>query len=113
MTLPIVISLCVFILGITFTLVKIIYDIIIRRVESLEKVQIKQHDRIASLEAFNTYKIDQLIKDFQDFKTIVTNKMHVEANFINETKNAIKRMEPIMQQYERLQDEIFAKQNHQ
>lgn len=112
MTLPIVISLCVFILGITFTLVKIIYDIIIRRVESLEAIQLKQHDRIASLEAFNTYKIDQLIKDFQEFKAIVSNKMHVEANFINETKNAIKRMEPIMQQYERLQDEIFAKQNH-
>jgi ribosomal protein S13 len=86
---------------------KILYEIIVTRIKEAELKILSQHDRIASLEAFNTYKIDQLIKDFQEFKTIVSNKMHVEANFINETKNAIKRMEPIMQHYEKLQDELF------
>jgi hypothetical protein len=93
------------ILGITFGLVKIIYDIIIRRVEKLEEKGLIIHDKVKELEAFNTYKIDQLIKDFTEFKAVVTEKLHKDANFINETKNAIKRMEPIMQHFEKIQDE--------
>jgi hypothetical protein len=93
------------ILGITFGLVKIIYDIIIRRVEKLEEKELVIHDKVKELEAFNTYKIDQLIKDFTDFKAVVTEKLHKDANFINETKNTIKRLEPIMQHFEKIQDE--------
>ena len=108
-SLPIVVTVCFFILGTTFTMMKIIYDITTSRIKEAETKLQAQHDRISNLEAFNTYKIDQLIKDFQEFKTVISTKMHVEANFISETKNAIKRMEPIMQHYEKLQDEIFFK----
>lgn len=45
-TLPIVVTICAFILGITFTLVKIIYDIIIRRVGVLEKAKENHEKRI-------------------------------------------------------------------
>jgi hypothetical protein len=93
------------VLGVTFGLVKIIYDIIIRRVEKLEENGLIIHDKVKELEAFNTYKIDQLIKDFAEFKAVVTEKLHKDANFINDTKNAIKRMEPIMQHFEKIQDE--------
>ena len=93
------------VLGVTFGLVKIIYDIIIGRVQNIESKSLSIHDRVKDLEAFNTHKIDQLIKDFGEFKTIVTQKLHNDANFINDTKNAIKRMEPIMQHFEKIQDE--------
>lgn len=93
------------VLGVTFGLVKIIYDIIIRRVEKLEEKELVIHDKVKELEAFNTYKIDQLIKDFAEFKAIVTQKLHSDAGFISDTKNAIKRMEPIMQHFEKIQDE--------
>ena len=93
------------ILGVNFGLVKIIYDIIIRRVEKLEQNGLIIHDRVKDLEAFNTHKIDQLIKDFSDFKTIVSNKLHRDADFINTTKNAISRIEPILIHFENWQDE--------
>jgi esterase/lipase len=93
------------ILGITFGLVKIIYDIIISRVKSVEIKSQNLHDRVKDLEAFNTHKIDQLIKDFSEFKTIVSNKLHRDADFINTTKNAISRIEPILIHFENWQDE--------
>lgn len=100
-------GIIVLILGIVFTLVNIIYHIIIRRVETIETKCSTIHDRVKDLEAFNTHKIDQLVKDFSEFKALVTQKLHNDAGFINDTKNAIKRMEPILQHFERLQDELL------
>jgi adenylosuccinate synthase len=95
----------VLILGVTFGLVKIIYDIIIARVKGLENKCENLHDRTKDLEAFNTHKIDQLIKDFGEFKTLVSTKMHKDADFINATKNTIARIEPILNHLEKWQDE--------
>jgi len=61
-TLPIVITICAFILGITFTLVKIIYDIIIRRVGVLEKAKENHEKRIQKVEDLHGRDIDEVKK---------------------------------------------------
>ena len=59
-TLPVVITICAFILGITFTLVKIIYDIIIRRVGVLEKAKENHEKRIQKVEDLHGRDIDEV-----------------------------------------------------
>jgi len=61
-TLPIVVTICAFILGITFTLVKIIYDIIIRRVGVLEKTKENHEKRIQKVEDLHGRDIDEVKK---------------------------------------------------
>ena len=64
-TLPIVVTICAFILGITFTLVKIIYDIIIRRVGVLEKAKENHEKRIQKVEDLHG-------RDIEEVKRILT-----------------------------------------
>ncbi len=64
-TLPIVVTICAFILGITFTLVKIIYDIIIRRVGVLEKAKENHEKRIQKVEDLHG-------RDIEEIKRILT-----------------------------------------
>jgi hypothetical protein len=61
-SLPILITICVFILGITFSLVKIIYDIIIRRVEALEKEKFDHEKRIQHIEDLHGRDIEEIKK---------------------------------------------------
>ena len=98
-SLPILITLCIFILGITFSLVKIIYDIIIRRVEALEKSRGEHALAIQSLKDFNNLKvdriekdIDELKRDLQAFKEMIIDKIHRDSNIINQQKSLIERL---------------------
>jgi 5-bromo-4-chloroindolyl phosphate hydrolysis protein len=64
-TLPVVISICVFILGITFTLMKIIYDIVTKRIEQLEKTRDNHEKRIQHIEDLHG-------RDIEEIKRILT-----------------------------------------
>ena len=70
-TLPIVITICVFILGITFTLLKIIYDIIIKRVEMLEQNKADHEKRIQKVEDLHGRDIDEIKRILLDLSTEV------------------------------------------
>ena len=61
-SLPILITICVFILGVTFSLVKVIYDVIIRRVESLEKEKADHEKRIQHIEDLHGRDIEEIKK---------------------------------------------------
>ena len=103
MTLTTTISICIFILGATFGLMKIIYDIVMNRVENLEQKQATQELRINTLENFNTMVVDRIEKDIDEIrksideiKKIINEKMHRDANIITAQQAVIERVSKML-----------------
>lgn len=108
-TLTTAISVCIFILGVTFGLMKIIYDIIMKRVEQLEANQSKQDIRINTLENFNSMvveriekDIDELRKSIDELKKVINDKIHRDANIINQQKSVIERVNRMLDEKDKV-----------
>lgn len=110
MNLSIVVTICVFILGVTFGLMKIIYDIIMKRVEALEQKMNKQSLEINTLKNFNSMVVDRIEKDINalkdavnELKKTISDKIHRDSDIINQQKNVIERVSRILDNNELLQ----------
>lgn len=103
MTLTTTITICIFILGITFGLMKIIYDIVMKRVENVESKQADQAIEINTLKNFNTMVVDRIEKDieklnqgFEDLKKIISDKIRKDSEIIAKQKDLIERMNKLL-----------------
>lgn len=97
------ITICIFILGISFSLIKIIYDIIMRKVEAIDKKQQTHSLDIQTLKDFNDIKINRIEKDIMELKSEIKNltnlileKIHSDDNFVSQQRALIERMGRIL-----------------
>lgn len=84
---------------VAFTLCGLIFAWIIGEIKELKRVQNLHNLDIQKLKDFNEHKverierdIEELRKDFLEFKKVIEDKIHRDSNIINQQKALIERL---------------------
>ncbi len=98
---------------IVYALIGVIYYLFHRRIEKHESVLEEHSDKIKGLQDFNTLKVERIEKDiedlskeFKDFKKQIETKIHTDSNVINSANATISRVEKVLKFNEDLDDKL-------
>ncbi len=84
---------------VAFALIGVIFTWVIGELKELKRIQNIHNLDIQKLKDFNEHKverierdIEELRKDFHDFKKVIEDKIHRDSNIINQQKTLIERL---------------------